>query len=875
MNSTIIKTRLIHLIISSLLIAAGLPAIAQMEEIIVTATKREKTLQEVPTAVSVISGDLVERANMSTLFDLQEEVPGFEARQFQTAADATFFIRGFGNGSNNPGIEPSVIVYVDGVNRTRMQGQLTDLPNVERIEVLKGPQNTLFGKNSSAGVINVVTKKPTQDISGKVSIEAGNYSAKKFQGYLSGGLTDSTAASLSMTVNKRDGYMTTQANDLGLCMQSEGPCSDVMDRNRKSARADIVSGLSDDLEMRIIADYSDVDEICCGVGNVVGGVFFLANQALGGTIPLEDPYTYTYSPNFDPRNQIKNKGIALTLDWDLGFATLTSVTSSRDSDNLHDYDLSFDSANTFARSPKILNLENKSQELRLTSNASELNFDWQVGLFYSEEDLYFQDNVGYGPLFRNYVDLLAGGNGSGAVVDFAESLLANLGYAGGSFSPPWRVTETFTQKDDATSLFANFEYKITDKLTADVGISYFKDEKSVTFDQINTDAFSSRDLVADGFALIYGAGLQQAVTGFLSQAVPQYMAAGLTQEQATAAAMPDAQAFAASQIPAIAAAAAAGSTNPAVNQLLGFQALQFLPGTVPLPNAIEDGSSEDSNVDYSVKLSYQLNDNVTVYGGVATGFKASAWNLSRGSSPTDAGVVAALAAAGIPLPNNAVVRGRGVGPEEATIYEIGAKMVFDKGRLNLAIFDQTIDDFHSNTFVGASFVFVNVEEQVTRGFEFDLVYQPVENVELTLSGLMLDCEYKRNTQAAGGDASGENCEGVHEESFSTSATWLWNVDAMNGFVRLGYSYDSAINMRLPLAGDSLLRTAGYAERERGVLNASAGFSFRGYNMTLWGKNLTDDEYLHTVAPNAATNETQWFGYPNAPRMYGVTLSKEF
>ena len=179
--SIILKKSVIGLSVASAL--ASTTTYGQIDEIIVTANKREQTLQEVPVAVSVVSAETIERDHIVDLFDMQSVVPSFEARQYQTSANATFFIRGFGNGSNNPGVEPSVSVYIDGVYRSRMQGQMTDLPNVERVEILRGPQNTIFGKNASAGVVNIVTKKASFEKEGMLKGEVSNYNGRKIQGY--------------------------------------------------------------------------------------------------------------------------------------------------------------------------------------------------------------------------------------------------------------------------------------------------------------------------------------------------------------------------------------------------------------------------------------------------------------------------------------------------------------------------------------------------------------------------------------------------------------------------------------------------------------------------------------------------------------------
>ena len=133
---------------------------AEGNEIVVTATKREQTLQDVPVAVSVTTGATIEQAQIRDLKDLQTLVPTLRVTQLQSSANTNFIIRGFGNGANNAGIEPSVGVFVDGVYRSRTAAQIGDLPDVQRVEVLRGPQSTLFGKNASAGVISMVTKAP-------------------------------------------------------------------------------------------------------------------------------------------------------------------------------------------------------------------------------------------------------------------------------------------------------------------------------------------------------------------------------------------------------------------------------------------------------------------------------------------------------------------------------------------------------------------------------------------------------------------------------------------------------------------------------------------------------------------------------------------
>ena len=146
-----------------------------IEEIVVTATKRGTSLQDTPISVSVIQMEDIETLAISDILDLQSSVPSLQINQTQFAAQNTFLIRGFGNGANNPGVEPSVAISIDGVMISRNQSAINDLISVERVEVIKGPQSTLFGKNAIAGLINITTALPENEFGGKLQLTAGEY----------------------------------------------------------------------------------------------------------------------------------------------------------------------------------------------------------------------------------------------------------------------------------------------------------------------------------------------------------------------------------------------------------------------------------------------------------------------------------------------------------------------------------------------------------------------------------------------------------------------------------------------------------------------------------------------------------------------------
>ena len=229
-------------------------------EIVVTATKREQSLQDVPISVSVTGEDTVDKAQIRDLVDLQSVVPSLKVSQSNAAAQTNFIIRGFGNGNGNFGIESSVGVFIDGVYRSRSFSALDDLPEIERIEVLRGPQSTLFGKNVSAGAISIITKRPQFILGGQFEGSVGNYDARQLKGTITGPIADTVAVRLSGSVNKRDGYFENLTTG-----------TDINDRNRYSVRGDVLWEPTTDLSVRVIADYSHIKEACCGVVPLLNG----------------------------------------------------------------------------------------------------------------------------------------------------------------------------------------------------------------------------------------------------------------------------------------------------------------------------------------------------------------------------------------------------------------------------------------------------------------------------------------------------------------------------------------------------------------------------------------------------------------------------
>jgi iron complex outermembrane recepter protein len=308
--------------------------------IIVTASKREQTLQATPIAVSVTSAEVLEAAQIRDVLDLQTVTPSLRVSQLQSASASTFIIRGFGNGDNNFGIEPSVGVFIDGVFRSRSASALSDLPNVQRIEVLNGPQSTLFGKNASAGVISVVTREPQFDWGGMVEASYGNFNAFVLKGDITGPISENIAFAIDGSYNRRDGY----AEIVNLN-------EDISNRNRWSVRGQLLIEPTADFKIRAIADYSKIDEICCQVTTVVAGPSAAAVFALGGALD-NDPFSFRTFLNKAPVNRVENYGGSIQMDWNTGPLSITSISAYRELKNFLDQDVDFTSVDVVSRTAR-------------------------------------------------------------------------------------------------------------------------------------------------------------------------------------------------------------------------------------------------------------------------------------------------------------------------------------------------------------------------------------------------------------------------------------------------------------------------------------------------------------------------------------------
>lgn len=836
---------------------------AQMEdEIIVTATKREKTLQQTPVAVTVTSEDTIIKTQIQDIFDLQSVATSLRVNSLQTSANTNFIIRGFGNGANNAGIEPSVGVFIDGVYRSRSAAQIGDLPKLNRIEVLRGPQSTLFGKNASAGVISIVTEKPSFERSGYVEVGTGNMNLALAKAYITGPISDIAAASIGGSYNTRDGYT-----------DSPSGKNVINERDRFNIRGQLLIQPNDNTDIRFIADYSEIDEICCTVANFLNGPTAGIIQALGGQLADDaNPFAFKSFNNKDPRNVVHDGGLSAHIDYDFPTFAVSSITSYRNNKSSATYDADFSSADLLGDVSLRNDIDTFTQELRLTSTGDN-KLDWMLGGFYFNENVKVEDDLVTGTAFRSYADILAGGTGALSLIEAANGFAPGSFYAAGT-----GLFDKYTQDDESISAYGTLDLHVTDRLTLTGGLNYTDDSKRVKGSALVTEPFSAIDLAGAGAfnSLVLGGLLANFPNiaaacglGFLPFSQANVGAVVTTPSCPALGGIPGAVAFGGLQQGVAASVGALDLTDPAQNPLLGLQALQFMRPFLGFPNSVENGKTDDSKLTWTARAAFDATDNVSVYASAATGFKASSWNLSRDSRPavTD---TAAIRGAGLALTNQTFGT-RFAGPEEATVFELGLKARFERGAINIAVFDQTIKGFQSNTFLGTGFVLSNAGKQSTQGLEVDVTYVPVDPLKLTFAMTLLDPKYDSFVNAPGAngtivDRSGQKPAGIASVSIATSATYSHNFDnGMTGYVRADYQYESSVQVVEILP----------PRRTVNLVNASAGLGWEnGLDLRFWARNLFNDKFFTSAFPGVVQAGTI-NAYPNQPRTFGVSVRKSF
>jgi iron complex outermembrane receptor protein len=405
-------------------LAAELESQPVLEEVIVTANKRTQNLQDVPLAVTGFNKDFIKEAGLNDLISIEELTPGFNVSSF-SLGQPQLYIRGIGSNEDGAGGDPSVATYIDDVYIARPSASSFNFLNVERIEVLRGPQGTLYGKNAVGGVVKVDTARPQDTFSGVVEGSVGDYDLREVRSAVNIPIADTLFSSLAVNYRERDGYVENKTT--GMEFQN---IDDI------AAQGQILWEATEDLSINVGIDWEDVDRD--GNGRHVAG------DGTFGSLHEDDIFTtQTDIPGHQKREA---HGARAEVNWDFAATRLTSITAYRHNEYSWQEDLFGTSLDL--HTSQIINSTGEdsdqfSQEFRLQSLES-AGYDWTVGLYYLWEDI---------DRFEHYhVDILSG------------QVTSN---------------ENFDQDNTTKSsaVFGEVDKYFTEKFTLTLGLRYTYEEK--------------------------------------------------------------------------------------------------------------------------------------------------------------------------------------------------------------------------------------------------------------------------------------------------------------------------------------------------------------------------------------------------------------
>jgi outer membrane receptor protein involved in Fe transport len=866
---------------------------AEPGEIIVTATRRAQALSDVPIAVSAVSAESLQNSGASDIRQLNQLAPSLLVSSTGSESNGSARVRGIGTVGDNPGLESSVAVFIDGVYRSRSGIGLNELGEIERIEVLRGPQGTLFGRNASAGLINIISKKPSFETEGYAEATYGNYDFMRFAGGLTGAITEDTLAyRLDGVYSKRDGFLKTSTGDR------------LNDRDRVFVRGQLLFTPNDDLEIRMIGDFSRRDEACCGavylstvetVDPVAGAPFtvttqsnrivdILRRQGSAITQGQQDPFARValVTPGRTYDNRTTDWGGSVQADWDLTLGTLTSITGYRyykaggasDTD-YSDIDLLYrlDDGNNYRR------FRTFSQELRLQGSAFDDKLDWLVGGYYSNEKLNVADNTTFGDDYGPFaacrvlsglpvpgITALSNPDLAGCLTPTGRATLTSplvFGPVGGgailggldrlsTIRNVGDIRSNYRQDSENWALFTHNIFNITDRLSVTLGVRYTDESKNFSAD------FNNNNTVCP---------VQQQALAPLLAGPLQAVAAGII------------------------TLSCQGNSTTALN------------GLNP------QDSFGDNEWTGTAVLSYKPTDDLLTYASFSKGYKAGGYNLDRSD----------LRSNQLAAPTNANAVNLRFGAEKVDAYEIGLKFSGRRFNLNAAAFRQEFQNFQLNTFNGSVFIVQNINAcaddlggadsdgsaatgacsgnekagVISQGVELEASLFPAPNLAVSAGYTYADTKYRNDL--VGFDEPldpflfllpGSTMSNAPKNVVTASLSYTPDIggSGLSGLFYVDTRMTSDYN-----TGSDL-----FPEKEQdGYAITNARIGLRGpdqrWSVELWAQNLFDVDYQQVAfaAPfqgAGSSAQTQAFGttanqifssFLAEPRTYGVTVRTRF
>lgn len=657
------------------------------DEIIVTATLRSENLQTVPIAVSAFNTESLEKAGVRDIRALDSVSTSFNLNSTQTESGGTTLrVRGVGTTGNNTGLESAVGIFLDGVYLSRPGIALGDLLDVNQVELLRGPQGTLFGRNTSAGALNIKTAKPNLNkFEGFANGTYGNYDLINLQGGISAPLIEGKlGARISAAYRNQDGFTRSVTG------------AESNDRNRYIVRGQLYYEPSSDFNLRLIADYQKSNEKCCDApviqeSSIVAANVFLANglpQNGGIAVSGVDAAKNRRSNGNQFRDRIEQGGGSAEINAKLGNADLVSITGYRISRAASVQETDFSTLNVFSTStgttgaanaiPSFTKIKTFNQEVRISGEALEEKLQYLFGIYYSDERINEVQTLTLGTDFQRAISANLTALGAPGP-NPALNIFASGVSAAGNFA-----SNGFRQNGRNISFFTNETFKITDNISINAGLRYSDDRKKGSFNQLAANSPACLAVLANPLAGPL-AGLQAL----------KPLAVGLT------------------------CFPFAVQTN-----ILGPNTAALAPTPIPFSRVFKD-----NELIYTGKLTWQPRDNINTYFSYTHGYKAGGFNLD----PT--------AAAGGADPR--------FKSEKVNTYEFGLKTKFLDNALtaNLAIFHNDLSDFQVLEFTGVQFVTFNVDKAKATGAELELTAKLSR--ELTVNGAFTYSDARYPNKCAG------------------------------------------------------------------------------------------------------------------------------
>ncbi len=852
---------------SFLAMAAASPAFAQDAQdseaednvIIVTATLRAANVQDIPIAVTAVSPVELERQGINDIRTLSSISPSFSLQSSQTETQGTSIrIRGVGTTGNNTGLESSVGVFIDGVYQSRPGIALGDLLDLERLEILRGPQGTLFGRNTSAGALNITTKRPNlSEFEGFANASYGNLDYYGLQAGISAPLVrDQLGVRLSGAFRQRDGIITSSVSG-----------AESGNRDRFILRGQMLWEPTSAISLRLIGDYAESDENCCTAVIIRetelrdagafaayglpanGGVIDFGKDAVQNRISSDDGYV----------NNTKQWGVSGELKWDFDAAELTYIGSYRHfkaqsaQDDFVGLDVYNVGPSPFAPNAPFSGGTNKvmTHELRLQGSAFDDKLDWLVGAYYSNEKIDETQSMTLGPDYQAYASTqlfnALGNNLSflGPNPLFAMTRMAKVagfpGYASplntGVDSSGSFAVNRFTQDAESMSVFTHNVINFTDSVSLTLGARYVDETKDGAFNQLAASSPACAT-IAGGFGTLVG-NLASAPFN-LPPAVAQQLAGGA----------------------------------------LGLSCFPFatqanLPASAVLPLPREyDLRFKDDELTYTAQLAYNNNMGLLAYASYAHGFKSGGFNLDP-----------AAAAGGLDPRFDS---------EKVDSYELGVKssLFNDRVTANLAVFHMEMTDFQVLEFTGVQFQTFNVASAKSTGAELEVLGRFDPHMTVNFSVAYTDARYPEDCDKGITGGALRTVQTLCGQQLTNAPKWAgvtgitydgplnssgWGLLAN---VNVNYSGKRRTSTTPAESSNPALLLPFDIQEDYFKINARLGFTTPDERFTfeLWGTNLSN-EITRGITANTplrgGAGQRSRIAFLEEPRTYGVTLRAKF